>query len=333
MSKKLTRELISLKVKSDRLESIRKLNLWGSNLEDISIIAEMPSLEIVSLSVNKIRTLKPFSNLQNLKELYLRKNLISNLNEIKHLTECDNLTKLWLKENPICDNPNYREVIICVLPQVQNLDDIEITDEERERAEKKLSGNYDEEEDNEQENKIEQNERKEEKYSPKKNFSNEKNLGGEYAQSNARGIGEDEKFHENYENKNKINKQMKKNINKYDDEENDDYIQNNKKIQEQKGNYRHNYYDNYDERPIGGAGKMARNNNYKKAMTNDDIQYENKFRNKYENKYEDEYKENKPKEKKKGNSNVLNVVINLLKELSTNELQIVKREIDRINGY
>ena len=333
MSKKLTRELISLKVKSDRLESIRKLNLWGSNLEDISIIAEMPSLEIVSLSVNKIRTLKPFSNLQNLKELYLRKNLISNLNEIKHLTECDNLTKLWLKENPICDNPNYREVIICVLPQVQNLDDIEITDEERERAEKKLSGNYDEEEDNEQENKIEQNEREKEKYSPKKNFSNEKNRGGEYAQSNARGIGEDEKFHENYENKNKINKQMKKNINKYDDEENDDYIQNNKKIQEQKGNYRHNYYDNYDERPIGGAGKMARNNNYKKAMTNDDIRYENKFRNKYENKYEDEYKENKPKEKKKGNSNVLNVVINLLKELSTNELQIVKREIDRINGY
>ena len=333
MSKQLTRELISLKVKSDRLESIRKLNLWGSNLEDISIIAEMPSLEIVSLSVNKIRTLKPFSNLQNLKELYLRKNLISNLNEIKHLTECDNLTKLWLKENPICDNPNYREVIICVLPQVQNLDDIEITDEERERAEKKLSGNYDEEEDNEQENKIEQNEREKEKYSPKKNFSNEKNRGGEYAQSNARGIGEDEKFHENYENKNKINKQMKKNINKYDDEENDDYIQNNKKIQEQKGNYRHNYYDNYDERPIGGAGKMARNNNYKKAMTNDDIRYENKFRNKYENKYEDEYKENKPKEKKKGNSNVLNVVINLLKELSTNELQIVKREIDRINGY
>ena len=332
MSKKLTRELISLKVKSDRLESIRKLNLWGSNLEDISIIAEMPSLEIVSLSVNKIRTLKPFANLQNLKELYLRKNLISNLNEIKHLTECDNLTKLWLKENPICDNPNYREVIICVLPQVQNLDDIEITDEERERAEKKLSGNYDEEEDNEQENKIEQNEREEEKYSPKK----------KYPEGGARHGGEknfdtDEggKFYdnyENYENKNKSNKKMNK-INKYDEEENDDYVPNNNKLYQQKGNYRHNYYDNYDERPIGGAGKMAKNNNYKKAMTNDDIKYENKFKYKYENKYEDDYKENKPKEKKKGNSNVLNVVINLLKELSTNELQIVKREIDRINGY
>ena len=181
MSKKLTRELIAQKVKSDRLESIRKLNLWGSNLEDISIISEMPSLEIVSLSVNKIRTLKPFANLQNLKELYLRKNSISNLNEIKHLTECENLTKLWLKENPICDNPNYREVIICVLPQVQNLDDIEITDEERNRAEKKLSGNYEEDDDNEQQNNIEQIPQEQEKYSPKKNnnnnfSSNKKNL-------------------------------------------------------------------------------------------------------------------------------------------------------------
>ena len=328
MSKKLTRELIALKVKSDRLESIRKLNLWGSNLEDISIIAEMPSLEIVSLSVNKIRTLKPFANLQNLKELYLRKNLISNLNEIKHLTECDNLTKLWLKENPICENPNYREVIICVLPQVQNLDDIEITEEERDRAEKKLSGNYEEEEEDKDQNRIENEPREEEKFSPKKNnknFSDKKKIdNGDYY---------DDEEEEKFENKNKIiNKGMKNKINKY--EEDDEFIQP-KKLYEPKGNIRqnNNYYDNYDERPVGGAGKIAKNNNYRKAVTNDNIRYENKYEKKYENKYENYYQEKTQKEKKKGNSNVLNVVINLLKELSTNELQIVKREIDRINGY
>ena len=329
MSKKLTRELIALKVKSDRLESIRKLNLWGSNLEDISIIAEMPSLEIVSLSVNKIRTLKPFANLQNLKELYLRKNSISNLNEIKHLTECDNLTKLWLKENPICENPNYREVIICVLPQVQNLDDIEITEEERDRAEKKLSGNYEEEEEDKDQNRIENEPREEEKFSPKKNnknFSDKKKIdNGDY-------YDEEEEEEEKFENKNKIiNKGMKNKINKY--EEDDEFIQP-KKLYEQKGNIRqNNYYDNYDERPVGGAGKIAKNNNYRKAVTNDNIRYENKYEKKYENKYENYYQEKTQKEKKKGNSNVLNVVINLLKELSTNELQIVKREIDRINGY
>ena len=321
MSKKLTRELIAQKVKSDRLESIRKLNLWGSNLEDISIISEMPSLEIVSLSVNKIRTLKPFANLQNLKELYLRKNSISNLNEIKHLTECENLTKLWLKENPICDNPNYREVIICVLPQVQNLDDIEITDEERNRAEKKLSGNYEEDDDNEQQNNIEQIPQEQEKYSPKKNnnnnFSSNKKKELEYDKYKER---EEDNYYDNYENKNKGIKN-----NKYDEEDDDEYIQP-KKLYEQKGNNRqNNYYENYDDRPIGGAGKMVRKNNYKKAITFDD--------NKFGKNYGNSYQENKPKEKKKGNSNVLNVVINLLKELSTNELQIVKREIDRMNGY
>ena len=320
MSKKLTRELIAQKAKSDRLESIRRLNLWGSNLDDISIISEMTSLEIVSLSVNKIRTLKPFANLQNLKELYLRKNSISNLNEIKHLTECENLTKLWLKENPICDNPNYRDVIICVLPQVQNLDDIEITDAERERAEKKLSGTYEEEEEEKEQNKIEQIQREEEKekYSPKKNFSSGKKIAQQPNQMKEKYQENYDNFenYQNYDNKNIKNKIRNKN-NKYDEEQDDEYIQS-KKLYDQRGNNRkNNYYDNYDERPIKGM----KNNEYRKAVTYDD------------NKYENYYQEKKPKEKKKGNSNVLNVVINLLKELSTNELQIVKREIDRINGY
>ena len=168
MSKKLSRELIAQKVKSDRIESIRKLNLWGSNIEDISIIEEMPLLEIVSLSVNKIRTLKPFANLQNLRELYLRQNLISNLNEIKYLTDCQNLNVLWLSQNPICDNPNYRAVVICVLPQLQKLDDILITDEERDKAEQKLSGNFEEEDEPEINNDQEIQQEEEERYSPKR---------------------------------------------------------------------------------------------------------------------------------------------------------------------
>ena len=180
MSKKLSRELIAQKVKSDRIESIRNLNLWGSNIEDISIIEEMPSLEIVSLSVNKIRTLRPFANLQNLRELYLRRNLITNLNEIKYLIDCQNLSVLWLSENPICDNPNYRSVVICILPQLQKLDDIAITDEERDKAEKKLSGNFEDNEDEEppkenNKNIYEQKNEEDDRYSPKKNNMNNNN--------------------------------------------------------------------------------------------------------------------------------------------------------------
>ena len=322
MSKKLSRELIAQKVKSDRIESIRNLNLWGSNIEDISIIEEMPSLEIVSLSVNKIRTLRPFANLTNLKELYLRRNLITNLNEIKYLTDCQNLNVLWLSENPICDNPNYRAVIICVLPQLQKLDDIAITDEEREKAEKKLSGNFDEDNgDEEEEQNIQEEEnnkkniqkmrQQEERYSPKKNANNYGNEDNKYYGKN----NNDMRRSQNQRNKN--NKQ-------YDErqDDNEDYIKPKKTFQpnryKQNDEYENDIY-NYDNRPIrANSGMVPKNNNPKK--------------NNYNKNYEDNYDYNNSG-KKKGNSNILNCVISLLKELSPNELQIVKREIDRMNNY
>jgi len=326
MSKKLSRELIAQKVKSDRIESIRNLNLWGSNIEDISIIEEMPSLEIVSLSVNKIRTLRPFSNLQNLRELYLRQNLISNLNEIKYLTDCQNLSVLWLSQNPICDNPNYRAVVICVLPQLQKLDDIPITDEERDRAEKKLSGNFEEEDEPEVKDNqnIQEIQQEEERYPSKaQNYDSgsKKRATPNYQKSNTKEYDDDNY----YEKKNKKNKYG----NKYEEEE--DYIKPKKTFQpsrskqneeyERFNNQKDNYKYNYDERPIKGSGAYGGNNNYKKNNNYED------------NKYGNNYEENNLSEKKRGNSNVLNVVINLLKELSTNELKIVKREIDRMNNY
>ena len=39
MSKAMTLELIHMKTKSNRLESIKSLNLWGNDLDDISIVS------------------------------------------------------------------------------------------------------------------------------------------------------------------------------------------------------------------------------------------------------------------------------------------------------
>ena len=134
MSKKLTREFISLKAKSDRLENITKLNLWGNDLDDVSILSTMHSLKVISLSVNKIRTLKAFANLENLEELYLRKNLISDMREIKYLKRCPNLKVLWLSDNPIDGERNYRREVLKMLPQLVKLDDVMVSEEEREMA-------------------------------------------------------------------------------------------------------------------------------------------------------------------------------------------------------
>jgi Leucine-rich repeat (LRR) protein len=108
MGKTLTPELIMSKCKTDKIQSIKNLNLWGTDLEDISIIRDMPHIEICSLSLNKIISLREFASCKKLSELYLRKNLISDLREVKHLVHCPNLKVLWLWDNPIAEHPIYR---------------------------------------------------------------------------------------------------------------------------------------------------------------------------------------------------------------------------------
>lgn len=128
MSKKLTHDFLSMRTKNSRLDQIKTLNLWGNDLSDVSILAELPNIEIISLSLNKITSLSAFKNMKHLKELYLRKNQIADIKEIEGLRLCTNLKILTLIENPITEIPNYRQTIIESLPQLTKLDDITIGD-------------------------------------------------------------------------------------------------------------------------------------------------------------------------------------------------------------
>lgn len=55
-------------------------------------------------------------NVDNLKELYLRKNLIGSLGEVRYLVNLRKLRVLGLSENPISNIPMYRLYIIKCLP-------------------------------------------------------------------------------------------------------------------------------------------------------------------------------------------------------------------------
>jgi len=134
-SNALTKELLILRTKQDRVDLIKNLNLWGNDLDDVSYIKELPLLEVVSLSVNNIATLKDFAYLKNLKELFLRKNLIADFKEVLHLTKCSNLRVLWLNDNPISEHPNYRLYVIKILSQITKLDDTFINFDEKIKAE------------------------------------------------------------------------------------------------------------------------------------------------------------------------------------------------------
>ena len=79
MVKILTAELILQRCKCELLSQVKNINLWGSEIEDVSILKEMPNIEICSLSLNKVKSLRDFQNCRKLVELYLRKNQIENL--------------------------------------------------------------------------------------------------------------------------------------------------------------------------------------------------------------------------------------------------------------
>ena len=125
MSRKLTKEIIYNRIGTDKLDSIKTLNLWGNNLDDITLLSEMPYLEILSLSNNQIKDIKSLKNLKNLKELYLKENNISDFSQLEFLKNCKKLEILNLSENPITSQQNYRQKILDMLPNLKKLDDIE----------------------------------------------------------------------------------------------------------------------------------------------------------------------------------------------------------------
>ncbi|XP_060075982.1 cilia- and flagella-associated protein 410-like [Ylistrum balloti] len=139
---KLTDALVLARTRASDLESVKKLNFWGSDIENVSVVRRMPNLEVCSLSVNSITTLEDFSYCPNLQELYIRKNKIKDLSEINHLATLPRLRNLWLADNPCADTENYRSIVLKTLPTLQKLDNIVVTESEKaEFADTKLLTN------------------------------------------------------------------------------------------------------------------------------------------------------------------------------------------------
>ena len=132
MSLKLTEEMIIRKAKGNfSLPYIKNLKFFNSFLKDISIVSKCISIESATFSTNNISSLKCFKDLQNLRELSLASNNISDINELMYLGSCPNLSKLWLRNNPISNLWDYRIQVIRYIPSLKYLDDEEITENER----------------------------------------------------------------------------------------------------------------------------------------------------------------------------------------------------------
>ncbi|XP_054624426.1 cilia and flagella associated protein 410 isoform X2 [Dunckerocampus dactyliophorus] len=129
---KLTCKQVLTEAKAPDLESVRKLNCWGCKLTDISILSEMPNIEVLTLSVNSISSLSPLAGCLSMCELYLRSNMIPTLSELYYLRPMTRLRVLWLADNPCCgtDASRYRLTVLRFLPGLQKLDNQVVTEEE-----------------------------------------------------------------------------------------------------------------------------------------------------------------------------------------------------------
>lgn len=127
---RLSEQQILSRARASSLENVKNLNFWGSDLNDISVLRQMPNVEVLSLSVNNITSLKDFAYCPRLRELYLRKNSIRDITEIGFLKNLPKLRVLWLSDNPCAEQELYRMTVLKNLPKLTKLDTMVVEDAE-----------------------------------------------------------------------------------------------------------------------------------------------------------------------------------------------------------
>ncbi|XP_017757080.1 PREDICTED: uncharacterized protein LOC108548581 isoform X2 [Eufriesea mexicana] len=131
---KLTEEMVVARTRMSDFSAVKKLNCWGTELTDVSILRKMKNVEVLSLSVNHINTLADFQFCLSLQELFVRNNNIEDLNEVCYLQGLPNLRNLWLDENPCAEKEGYRLAVLRALPNLQKLDNEIVSPEEVQTA-------------------------------------------------------------------------------------------------------------------------------------------------------------------------------------------------------
>lgn len=117
--KSLTEEMVFQRSRTDNLALIKKLNMCGVGLDDVQLVNKCPQAEVLSFSVNNLRSLKSFQGCQNLKELYLRSNKIDTFQQLKFLSGLKKLRILTLSENPLersFEPQSYRHTVLKFVP-------------------------------------------------------------------------------------------------------------------------------------------------------------------------------------------------------------------------
>lgn len=120
-------------------------NLNGLNLEELFIadnqirkisgLEKLPLLRRLDLSKNQIKKLSGLEGIEWLKFLFLCHNNISRIAELINIENLQELTELDLCFNDIQNRKYYRLQVLFKIPQLRSLDGVDISPEEKIKAE------------------------------------------------------------------------------------------------------------------------------------------------------------------------------------------------------
>ena len=114
---------------------IEELFLSANNLTQIEGLDTLPVLRTLDLSKNQIQRLKGLENIQSLKFLNLSLNNVRKINQVKYIENLPLLTEVDLCVNPLQCCKFYRLQCLFHMPRLRMLDGVEITSEEKVKAE------------------------------------------------------------------------------------------------------------------------------------------------------------------------------------------------------
>jgi len=125
--------------KIDGLKTLKKLkylSLANNFISTIINLEELNRLENLDLHQNQIHSIPIWfgKRLTSLKILNLANNQISSFDQITRLRGLYQLRELYLQGNPIDQHEHYRLLVISYVPNLQRLDGIDVSENERKQA-------------------------------------------------------------------------------------------------------------------------------------------------------------------------------------------------------
>ncbi|KAK4877021.1 hypothetical protein RN001_009527 [Aquatica leii] len=136
--------LEELSLHQENIEKIEHLHNWCRNLEilllqsnlisKIENLYKLKKLKYLNLAINNIERIENLEKCESLEKLDLTLNFIGDLESVTSLKNNFALKQLYLTGNPCTDYEDYRDYVICQLPQLENLDNNEITRSEKLKA-------------------------------------------------------------------------------------------------------------------------------------------------------------------------------------------------------